>query len=65
LFTSALVHEISGHRGKAVAAIDQAVKAGYSIEEVESEPELRALRSDARYQQWLQQMKSNRAIFKD
>jgi serine/threonine protein kinase/tetratricopeptide (TPR) repeat protein len=65
LFTSALVHEIIGHRGKAIAAIDQAVKAGYSIEEVESEPELRELRSAARYQQWLQQMKSNASIHKD
>ncbi|HVR23061.1 MAG TPA: tetratricopeptide repeat protein [Candidatus Polarisedimenticolia bacterium] len=65
LFTSALVYEIIGHRGQAISAIDQAVKAGYSIEEVESEPELRELRSAPRYQQWLQRMKSNASIDKD
>jgi serine/threonine protein kinase/Tfp pilus assembly protein PilF len=54
LFTSALVNEIIGHRQKAVAAIDQAVKAGYSIEDVQQEPELKELRSDPRYQRWLQ-----------
>jgi len=55
LFTSALVYEIIGNRNQALEAIDQAVKSGYSIEDVEHEPELRALRSDSRYQQWLQQ----------
>jgi len=54
LFTSALVYEIIGHRDKALEAIDQAVKYGYSIEDVEHEPELRALRSDSRYRRWLQ-----------
>jgi tetratricopeptide (TPR) repeat protein len=54
LFTSALVYEIIGQRDKALEAIDQAVKYGYSIEDVEHEPELRALRSDSRYQRWLQ-----------
>jgi len=53
LFTSALVYEIIGHRSQALAAIDHAVKAGYSLEEVEREPELRTLRSDSRYQHWL------------
>jgi len=55
LFTSALVYEIIGHRDPALAAIDHAVEAGYSLEEVEREPELRALRSDPRYQRWLRQ----------
>ena len=57
LFTSALVYEIIGRRSEALAAIDRAVKAGYSLEEVEKEPELNALRIDSRYQRWLQQMK--------
>jgi eukaryotic-like serine/threonine-protein kinase len=54
LFTSALVYEIIGHRSMAIAAIDQAVKAGYSIQDVEHEPELEELRSDPRYRHWVQ-----------
>jgi serine/threonine protein kinase/tetratricopeptide (TPR) repeat protein len=54
LFTSALVYEIIGRRDNAIAAIDQAVKAGYSIQEIEQEPELKELRSDPRYQRWAQ-----------
>jgi tetratricopeptide (TPR) repeat protein len=54
LFTSALVYEIIGDRNRALEAINQAVKAGFSIEDVEHEPELRALRSDSRYRRWLQ-----------
>ncbi len=53
LFTSALVYEIIGNRQKALAAVSAAVAAGYSLEEVEKEPELRALRSDPRYQEWI------------
>ena len=53
LFTSALVYEIIGNRQKALAAVSAAVAAGYSLEEVEKEPELRALRSDPRYQEWV------------
>src|ERR1017187_6191611 len=49
LFTSALVYEIIGDRKRALRAIEQAAKSGYSIEEIEHEPELRALRSDPRY----------------
>jgi eukaryotic-like serine/threonine-protein kinase len=49
LFTSALVYELIGQRDRALTALDQAVKAGFSREEVEREPELRALRSDPRY----------------
>ncbi len=57
LFTSALVYEIIGNRNRALEAIDLAVKSGYSVEDVEHEPELHALRSDSRYQRWLQQQK--------
>jgi serine/threonine protein kinase/Flp pilus assembly protein TadD len=49
LFTSALVYEIIGDRDRALRAIERAVNSGYSIEEIEHEPELRALRSDPRY----------------
>ena len=57
LFTSALVYEIIGNRNRALEAIDLAVKSGYSVEDVAHEPELRALRSDSRYQRWLQLQK--------
>jgi tetratricopeptide (TPR) repeat protein len=57
LFTSALVYEIIGNRNRALEAIDLAVKSGYSVEDVEHEPELQALRSDSRYQRWLQLQK--------
>jgi serine/threonine-protein kinase len=53
LFTSALVYEIIGHREQALQAVNEAVKAGYSVDEVEQEPELHALRADSRYKQWL------------
>lgn len=49
LFTSALVYEIIGDRKRALRAVEQAAKSGYSIEEIEHEPELRALRSDPGY----------------
>ena len=54
LFTSSLVYEIIGYRNQALVAIDRAVKAGFSIQDVEQEPELRNLRSDPKYQQWIQ-----------
>ena len=55
LFTSALVYEIIGNRTRALEQIDLAVKSGYSTADVEHEPELGALRSDARYVRWSQQ----------
>jgi serine/threonine protein kinase len=57
LFTAALVYEIIGNRTRALEQIDLAVKSGYSIAEVEHEPELGALRSDSRYVRWSQQKK--------
>jgi serine/threonine protein kinase len=55
LFTSALVYEIIGNRTRALQQVDLAVKSGYSIADVEHEPEFGALRSDARYVRWSQQ----------
>jgi hypothetical protein len=34
------------------------VKAGYSLEEIEKEPELRKLQGDPHYQRWLAQTKN-------
>jgi len=58
LFTSALVYELIGDRDQALKAIDEAITAGFSLEEIEKEPELRGLQGDPRYRQWLQQKKS-------
>jgi tetratricopeptide (TPR) repeat protein len=55
LFTSALVYEIIGSREQALRSIDRALKAGYSLEEIEKEPELRRLQADPRYRRWLEQ----------
>jgi len=57
LFTSALVYELTGHRDQALKAVQAAVKAGFSLDEVEKEPELRGLQSDPRYRQWVQEEK--------
>jgi len=61
LFTAALVYEIMGHREMALQAIANAAKAGYSVEEIDKEPELRSLRSDPRYKVWLGQKRSQRS----
>jgi serine/threonine-protein kinase len=58
LFTSALVYELTGQREEALKAVDRAVSAGFSLDEVEKEPELRGLQADPRYRRWLQQKKS-------
>jgi serine/threonine protein kinase/tetratricopeptide (TPR) repeat protein len=49
LFTSALVYEIIGQREKAMAAIGNAYRAGYSMINVQHEPELKKLRTDPRF----------------
>jgi Flp pilus assembly protein TadD len=49
LFKAAMVYELAGDRDKALAALERAVRAGYSMHEVVNEPELAALRSDPRY----------------
>ena len=52
------MYEIIGHREQALKAVDEAVKAGFSLAEVEKEPELRKLQMDPRYQRWLQERRS-------
>ncbi len=63
LFTAALIYEIIGHRDKAIGALGQAVKEGYSFVFVEEEPELRKLRSDQRYRHWIQSRSANPNYF--
>ncbi len=59
LFTAAIVYELNGHRDLALKAVADAVKAGYSVEEIDKEPELRALHNDPRYKVWLGQNRSH------
>jgi len=47
--TAALVYELSGMREKAIASVEQAVKLGHSVEEIQGWPPLEKLRQDPRY----------------
>src|SRR5438874_3357546 len=49
LFYAALVHEQLGRRQRALDALEQALRAGYSREEIGKAPALEALRHDSRY----------------
>jgi serine/threonine-protein kinase len=49
LFSSALVYELNGERGAALASLRSAVQAGYSQAEIEHAAELSSLRADVRY----------------
>ncbi len=57
LFTAALVYEIIGERKTALTYLGDSLRSGFSIEDVKREPELQALRSDARYPQLLHSSK--------
>jgi eukaryotic-like serine/threonine-protein kinase len=48
-FRALLVHEISGEREEALASLEAALAAGYSITEIRDEPDLARLRGDPRY----------------
>ena len=48
-FHVTMIHELAGNRDRALHWLEQAVKAGYSVKEIANEPELTALRADARY----------------
>jgi hypothetical protein len=45
------VYELAGERERALAALGDAIQGGYSLDEIDREPELRKLREDSRYQQ--------------
>ena len=44
-----VIHELAGDRAAALGGLDQALKAGYPAKDLPNEPELVALRADARY----------------
>jgi serine/threonine-protein kinase len=49
LIAAVIVHELAGERSAALAAVERARKAGLWTQELEDDPELRALRQDPRY----------------
>src|SRR5579862_232033 len=49
LFKSAVVYEIAGRKEQAISALDLALQAGYSIDEIRQDPELTELRKDPRF----------------
>ncbi len=51
LFRLALTHEICGGRDQALTVLARALDAGYSLQDVKSDPELLQLREDPRYHQ--------------
>jgi serine/threonine-protein kinase len=50
-FRASLVYELSGLRDRALAALAEAIRDGYSLDEIEKAPDLARLRQDARYRQ--------------
>ncbi|HBY59234.1 MAG TPA: hypothetical protein DEH78_05400, partial [Solibacterales bacterium] len=48
-FKVLLVQELAGDRDRALAALERSLKGGYAAREIRNEPELTALRADARY----------------
>lgn len=53
LYRLALAFELAGARSRSLAALAQAIRGGYSIEEVKDDPELIALRRDVQYQRMM------------
>jgi serine/threonine protein kinase/Tfp pilus assembly protein PilF len=50
LFTSALTHELTGDRAGAVKALEAAARHGHSMAQIRTHPDLKALRTDPRFQ---------------
>jgi serine/threonine-protein kinase len=51
LFKSVVVYHLAGQRERAVHALVESVRTGYSLAEIRADPELADLRRDPRYQQ--------------
>lgn len=58
-FRAALTFELIGMRTEAIASLGKAVKLGYPLHLVESEPDFLPLRRDTRYQQFLINLESD------
>jgi serine/threonine-protein kinase len=59
-FRAALTHELLGNHGEALTALEQAARLGYPLNLIESAPDLLNLRRDARYQQFIINLKRDR-----
>ena len=59
-FRAALTFDLVGMRSEAMDALHKAVELGYPLHLIESEPDLLSLRRDARYQQLLINLESDR-----
>jgi serine/threonine protein kinase/tetratricopeptide (TPR) repeat protein len=57
IYQEALVEEIGHHRDRALKGLAEAIRAGYSMNEIIREPELADLRRDARFQRLTQSAK--------
>jgi hypothetical protein len=62
LFYQTVIYELAGRRTAALESLERTLAVGYSLREVQIEPELVALRADARYQMLLSRRKQQRAF---
>jgi eukaryotic-like serine/threonine-protein kinase len=53
LYRLALAFELTGARDRSLTALSQAIRNGYSTEELKADPELASLRRDAQYQRMM------------
>jgi serine/threonine-protein kinase len=60
LFKAAIAYEAAGSRDPALRSLESALRAGYSMQEIQAEQELVNLRSDIRYQQLLARLSTTR-----
>ena len=49
LFKSTVAHELTGNRKAALASLERTLEAGYSLREIQTEPELISLRTDPQF----------------
>jgi tetratricopeptide (TPR) repeat protein/tRNA A-37 threonylcarbamoyl transferase component Bud32 len=58
LYRLAVVYELAGDRGRSLTAVEGALKAGYPVSELQSEPELLSLRADTKYHRLIDRVSS-------
>ena len=61
LYRLAVVFELASDRGRSLTAVEGALKAGYPVSELQSEPELLSLRADARYHRLVDRLTSRKS----
>jgi tetratricopeptide (TPR) repeat protein len=58
LFWAALVYELAGHRRQALDALSAAVAGGYSLALIRTASDLKDLRKDPRFRNWIERQVS-------